>query len=362
MIYLDNAATTRILDEVFAEMEPYLKEEFGNPGSKYSLGARSRSAVELARERVANLINASPENIVFTSSGSEANSLALGSIDYMWLSSCMEHDSVLNGNTNIIMLPYIREDRLCEEIEEHIRLDMYNGISFMYTNNELGLNNPVHEIGKICKDISRKIIYHTDCVQALGHEWIDVNEIGCDMLSMSAHKIHGPKGVGALYVRDKKDCTPIIHGSQEGGLRGGTENVAGIVGFGKACEIAARDLEINREKIKNLRRIFLDNLSCEYIENYHDEDSKIISIRFPGVDAETLILICASEQIYFSSGAACRNLESEPNKTLIAYGLTEEEAGETVRISLSPYISDNEIKHASKEVSKIVRDIGLCNK
>ncbi len=281
MIYLDNASTTKIAPQVFEEMEPYLKEEYGNPGSVHELGLRARKAVDLARERVAKAINAYPDEIIFTSGGSEANNLAVKMACDFWreaavLSSKLEHDSMKEAITSHALhgefLPYINGEDLLRYIAEGN--ERYFVKSFMYVNNELGIINPVEDICWLCNDAGDISI--VDAVQALGNEEIDVKSIGCDFLSMSSHKIHGPKGVGALYIcrNLKNKVEPLIWGGdhQEFGLRGGTENVAGIVGFGKACKLI--NIDENKTVISSLRKELLSGLNFDYRENFPREDEK----------------------------------------------------------------------------------------
>ena len=349
MIYLDNASTTQLAHEALLEMMPYLIEAYGNPGSLHSLGIESRKAIDKAREQVAKAINADPEEIVFTSGGSEANNLAIKIAYDFWnlldvLSSKLEHDSMKKACEyysfcNDIYLPhYKNESELFENIIK--RIDEINTISFMYVNNELGIVNDVKKICEIGNEFGKVTVI--DAVQALGNEIINVREIGCDMLAMSSHKIHGPKGVGAIYISNKlrgktSNMYPLIFGgdNQEFGLRGGTENVPGIVGFGKACEMI--NIDENKTTISKLRKCFLEGLNFEYKINYDRPDSKIISLTIPGIDAETLVLLASSLGVCISAGSACKSLEQTPNEVLLAAGLSESEARSTVRISLSCY-------------------------
>lgn len=363
---------------MLAEMYPYLTEYYGNPGSVHELGIQARKAVDLARERVAKAINAEPDEIIFTSGGSEANNLMVHSMDdYLKLTSSKavtsrtEHDSMLNALANVKELKtelwnYMRPVILLQEIA----LSSQNGtdlFSMMYVNNELGFVNPVYEIGKMVERYG--IYFITDCVQALGTEMIDVKLMNCDMASFSSHKIHGPKGVGALYVSKnaKQFVEPLIYGgeNQEFGLRGGTENVAGIVGFGKACELI--DVDANKTIISTLRKVFLDSLkhefsgkNCDFRVNFDEFDSKIISLTFPGVDAETLVLMLSSKGVYISAGSACKSLEQKPNEVLLAAGFSESDARNTVRISLSCYNTVEEIEEASRIIGECVNLLFNC--
>ena len=236
-------------------------------------------------------------------------------------------------------------------------------VSVMYVNNETGAVNPIHKIGELCR--SKNILFHTDCVQAVGFQDINVTDIGCDFLSISSHKVNAPKGVGALYVRDTSVLTPMIHGgaAQEFGFRGGTENVAGIVGFGKACEILARDLKANREKANALRVSFeralnehLSGLGLKHILhiNSTNEQSKILNIRFDDVDGQTLLLMLDAHDICVSAGSACRSHEAEPSHVLLAMGLSEDEARDSIRTSFSHMQGESEVLHAAKVMAQCV--------
>lgn len=389
MIYLDNAATTRIHPEVLDAMLPYLKEEYGNAGAMYGLGRRAANAVAEARQRVARLIGCEPDQIIFTSGGSEANNLVFAGLrPYLLangkthiITSAVEHDSVLKAVKSVC-------NPLCCNTENVIKSDFGatflgvnpNGevlagdlldalteqtglVSVMYVNNETGAVNPVREIGELCR--SKNILFHTDCVQAVGFQDINVKDIGCDFLSISSHKVNAPKGVGALYVRDASVLTPMIHGgaAQEFGFRGGTENVAGIVGFGKACEILAQDLKANREKANDLRITFeralkenLSSLGLQHILHINSESeySKILNVRFDDVDGQTLLLMLDAHEICVSAGSACRSHEAEPSHVLLAMGLSEDEARDSIRTSFSHMQGTSEVLQAAKVIAHCV--------
>lgn len=387
-IYLDNAATTKISKGVLDEMMPYLTDNYGNPGTSYRLGREAAKAVALARERVADLICAKPENIIFTSGGSEANSMVFnGVMDYLKrvnkkkiIVSKIEHDSVLNA-AKMCMKHEFHIDYLSVNSEGVVNLDEVEKLlsnndvgllSLMYVNNELGTINPVKRVGEICK--KHGVLFHVDCVQALNSIAVDVNDINCDFASISSHKINGAKGVGALYVNNMSDLSPLIHGgeAQEYGVRGGTPNVAGIVGFGKACDEALRRLNEGYSKIFTRKFIFFLELMGRIDDNKLKEKIKIngvqdltseraigdiLNVHIDGVDGETLLLMLDAEGIYMSSGAACSNLESHPSHVLLAIGKTEEEAMNSVRISFSPYTRVDEICHAARVFADCVRKI-----
>jgi len=378
MIYLDNAATTRMSKFVFNAMKPYLLENYGNPNAKYSLGVDTHTAIERAREQVASMINAKPSEIVFTSSGSEANNMVLRYYyeKFSFLNqrllciSDIEHDSIqhfkdhYSRGDNWSCLPVNEKGYIDIETVEKLMLNEFTPmfLCVMHTNNETGMKNDVEEIGEYCKE--RHIFYHVDAVQAAGSCKIDVKELQCDTLSLSAHKFHGPKGVGALYIRDGVSISPMIFGgsSQESGARGGTQNVPGIVGMGQACTIITQHLDqvISKEKyllkllIKTLRDYFNEMELSEIFHVNSDLDRcvKTASLRFDNVSAETLVLLLDNLGVCVSAGSACRSLESEPSRVLTAIGLTDEQARNTIRVS----VSSNNTKEEMLEAARIIAD------
>lgn len=374
MIYLDNAATTRIDPEVLDAMMPYLTEEYGNPGGVYSVGRRAQSAIETARSQVADLIGAEPDQIIFTSGGSEANNLAIKSFLKMFFSKGIitdstEHESVIkafNSINSFSRLHFIGVNsygsveipEFCGKITDKSDIGF---VSIMGMNNETGAENPIKDIGAICRD--ERILFHTDCVQALGCMELDVGEIGCDFMSMSSHKIHGPKGVGALYAKDRSKCFPLIDGgaAQEFGLRGGTENVAGIVGFGKACEVVKRDFFENEIRVSKMKHLFYATLVSElsspkynlshiiHVNGPHvDGRGKAINLRFDGVDGQTLLLMLDSEGVCVSAGSACTSRENKPSHVLTAMGISPDDARNSIRVSFSKMNTEEEVVNAAK--------------
>lgn len=383
MIYLDNAATTRIHPQVLETMMPYLTEQYGNAGSLYKFGRQSADAVAKARKQVADLIGAEPENIIFTSGGSEANNLVFkGLEDYLReqgkthiITTVIEHDSVIHATEALIKrhfdVTYLPVDSQCKVSVEGVREALRGDtglVSVMYVNNETGAEQPIKEIAEICRE--NGILFATDCVQAVGFQDVNVEEIGCDFLSISGHKIHAPKGTGALYVRNKDLVSSLISGGemQEFGLRGGTENVAGIVGFGKACEIADKYRLDNRHKINGLITAFfekLKELSKDFEEiypnGYCEGNTKVINLRIPGVDAETLILRLEN-MMCISAGSACRSLELKPSRVLKAMGLSDSDAYSSIRISFSEDNYIVECQRAAIFLARACRSIrGLSN-
>lgn len=377
MIYLDNAATTKPDERVIAEMMPYLKGQYGNPGSVYSFGAKAREAVENARSQVAEMIGAKPEQIIFTSGGTEANNIALRATSNYIKSkrknqivvSPIEHDSIINCAEHLdrnkivkVRYPDVSPNGVVSLSSVERCVNKKTGlVSVMYINNETGVENPVKDIGVLCRD--KGVLFHTDCVQAASYRQIDVDEIQCDLLSLSSHKLYAPKGIGALYVRDKSILSPFILGGsfQEFGVRSGTENVAGIVGFGKACELMRLNIKNEEMSVYNLRRAFIAELSRKigniYINGNRDAHSKIINLRIDNLDGETLVLMLDSLGVMVSAGSACRSLESEPSRVLTAMGISAEDARNSIRVSFSKYNTLEEVEEAANLIVKCVNAI-----
>lgn len=384
MIYLDNAATTKIDSRVLAAMEPFLKDEYGNAGTLYSLGISARKAVENARKQVAKFINAKPEQIVFTSGGTESNNMVFHNIMFSRLAakkrkiiiSSTEHDSIINSadflqdrcGFFIGTLAHFDDGKislmdLFGEIDKDTAL-----VSVQMMNNETGSINDVDKIAKICNE--KRVPFHCDAVQAAGCLEIDVKKIGCDFLSVSGHKIHGPKGTGFLYVKNPQKFTPMIHGggAQEHGLRGGTENVAGIVGLGKACELETGLSYDDRFYTTKMKLAFWYALEEQMEKNgvseiLHENASsavgygKTLNIRFDGVDAETLVLVLSSKNVYVSAGSACRSHESNPSRVLMAIGLTNEQARNSIRVSFSRMSTFDECEKAGRIVADTATEL-----
>lgn len=385
MIYLDNASTTAIDPSVLNAMMPYLTEEYGNPGTIYTLGRHAAEAVDAARWQVADFIGAKTEQIVFTSGGTEANNLALraalnGAPCPHVVTTAIEHDSIQNGLRAFLLGGGLNDSTVYPNGNGSVTVEeirrVFNAppdlVSVMYVNNETGAVNEVSEIGSLCR--RHGVLFHTDCVQAAGTLSLDVNDLQCDFLSISSHKIHGPKGVGALFVRNRATLSPLIHGGagQEFGLRGGTENVAGIVGFGAACELAKKNLQSSCAYTSTLKQLFWQRLS-ERLTAQGISDilhlngpsvihpGKILNIRFDGVDAETLVLILDGHGVYVSAGSACRSHEHEPSRVLLAMGLTAEEARNSIRVSFSEQNTQEETLRAADIMSDCVATLSTIN-
>lgn len=355
-IYLDSAATTKMYKAVKFAMEPFYDYYYANPSSKYNAGREARHAVDDAREVIATMIGAKPQEIYFTSGGSESNSWAIKGIKNKFkrmpmhiISSTQEHHSLLRALdtrwelANDIEYTLVAADNEgfvdTDEIKDSFQLNT-RLCSIMTVNNETGIIQPIQKIAYMCKD--RGIIFHTDAVQAFGFLNINVEDLGIDMLSASAHKIHGPKGVGFLYMTDeiRNQFLPLINGGQqERGLRGSTENVASIVGFAKAAEIAKECMTENNRYIKELCEKFVTMLSeipgVHTNVNLRYTDYRHISLRLDGIRAEEMLSLLDSVGIYVSSGSACNSDSHKPSHVLKAIGLSNDAANSTIRVSLS---------------------------
>ncbi len=352
-IYADNAATTAISDDVFKVMTKVLKEDYGNPSSLYELGSKAKMIVESAREKVAKAINADPKEIYFTSGGSEADNWAIKSAAHKALkegkneiiSSTFEHHAVLHTldelkseGFKIILLPVYENGIVKTEDLLNAITDKTALVTIMFANNEIGTIQPVKEIGEICR--RNKIMFHTDAVQAVGNVKIDVKEQNIDMLSLSAHKFHGPKGVGALYIRKGIVLKPLINGgAQERGKRAGTENTAGIAGLGVAIEQATANIEEKAKKLKKISDRLIDGaLKIERSRLNGDRDKRLpgnVNLCFEGIEGESLLLMLDMKGVAASSGSACTSGSLDPSHVLLAIGLPHEIAHGSLRLSFS---------------------------
>lgn len=370
-IYLDNNATTRCDDEVYKALLPYLKNEYGNPSSIYSLGTDIKEKIKNSRKKIAELINANEDEIVFTSCASESNVSTIMSAvktnknKRHIIASPLEHASIIETlkylEKNGYRVTYLKVDdrgRIdLNELEQSISKDTLL-ITIMMANNELGNIYPIKEIGDIAK--KNNILFHCDCVQALGKIKIDVNLQKIDTLSLSGHKIYAPKGIGVLYIRKSVPYIPLIFGHQENERRGGTENVPYIVGLGKAVELIKNNYDINK-KIENLRdymELEIKN-KIEDIHIYGDIDNRLpntSSIAFKGVDAENLMLVLESFNIFVSTGSACNSKNKAPSHVLIACHADLKNYS-PIRISLGKYNTKEEIDIFVKRLESSVNMI-----
>ncbi|MAE71540.1 MAG: aminotransferase V [Gemmatimonadetes bacterium] len=374
IVYLDNNATTSVDAEVLGAMLPLLREECGNPSSIHSIGSGARSKVEDARRKIAQVLNCTARRIVFTGSGTEANNLAIeGTIRALGrpahiVTSAVEHPAVLNpcraleaqGHA-LTVLPVDREGRVDPaELADAFRDDTAL-VSIMLANNETGTIEPIAECVALARE--RGILFHTDAVQALGKIPLDVRELGVDLLSVSSHKINGPKGVGALYRRKGVAIDPLVHGGgQESGLRSGTENVPGIVGFGKACEVALRRLndgEMGRVgKLRDHLEAGIAELATKAIRNGSRCHClpNTLNTTLPGVRGESLVLHLDRCGVAFSSGSACKSGNPDPSHALLAMGLSEEDAHCALRFSLGVGTSREDVDYTLESLGRVLRD------
>jgi len=353
-MYLDNSATTQVSKEVFDEMESYYIKDFGNPSTLYALGRESKKALELARKRVADSINAKPEEIIFTSGGSESDNLAIKGLAFKLaekgkhiITSEIEHPAVSQTleflqslDFEVTYLPVYEEGIIrIDDLKNAIREDTVL-ITIMHGNNEIGTIQPIEEIGKIARE--NNIKFHTDAIQTFGKIEVDVEKLNVDLLSLSSHKINGPKGVGALYIKKGTRLVPLIHGGgQERGIRSGTENVPGIVGFGKACELASQNLTQHYDKLVSIRDELIEKVLNNIPESYLNGDRQnrlpnIVNFRFKAIEGESLILLLDNKGYQTSTGSACSSKTLEASPVLTALGLDPVDVHGSLRISLAP--------------------------
>jgi len=374
-IYLDHAATTPTAPEVLAAMLPYFSECWGNASAVYATGREARRAVENARKEVAKAIGALPQEICFTSGGSESDNTAIrGTARALRekgkhiITTAIEHHAVLKTCRQLeqegFEVTRVRPDgegRIDpEEIRKAIRKDTIL-VTVMAANNEIGTLEPVGEIGRICRE--QGVVFHTDAVQAAGAVAIDVREAGCDLLSLSGHKFYGPKGIGALYIREGTRLDPLIAGGQqERGFRAGTENLPGIVGLGKAITLAVEKLDRNAGQMRRMRDRLTDGLLASVpgaaLNGPREERlPNNCSIRFDGIDGEALLLRLDLAGIAASAGSACTAGNQETSHVLKAIGLTEEEAGSSLRLTTGIHTTEEEVDETVRTVREIVTDL-----
>ena len=370
--YFDNAATTKVKDEVLQEMIPYFGEKYGNPSAVYALAREAKKEIEKAREKVANLIGCNKKEIYFTSSGSEADNTAIKGIAYKnklkgnhIITSKIEHHAVLESCKFLEMqefeVTYLNVDKNgfvdLDELRNSIK-DETILISVMFANNEIGTIEPIEDIAKIASE--RNIIFHTDAVQAVGNVDINVKSMGIDMLSLSGHKIYGPKGIGALYVKDNIDFEKFINGGyQEKNKRAGTENTAGIVGLGKAAELAQQNLTQHIGNVKELRNYYIEevNKKIPNIKVNGAINARLpgnSNISFEGVNGSDLLMELDNVGICASSGSACNSEEITPSHVLTAIGLDKETAKGALRVTFGEFNTKNEVDYLVENLEKAV--------
>lgn len=359
MIYLDSAATTPICEAAKQAIIAHL-DDFGNPSSAHELGRQSRILIEDARERIAKCINANPEEIYFTSGGSEANTLALNNRQCS-ASSKFEHHSVKSDYPKIHVTKegFIETPKL-NNIMARWWENPFDVMSCMYVNNEIGTVQPVKELATIAHGYG--ILFHTDAVQAMPYIHIDVKELGCDMLSASGHKFGSPKGMGFLFANKKARVKSLINGGhQEAGIRPGTENILGIVSMAAALEDTVEHMDERNEYIKDLRDKMLDMLmqipGATLNGSLENRVPGNINIRFSGVSGSKLVTLCSLYGIYISAGSACNEGIPEPSHVLRAIGLSDEEALSSVRITIGHQNTEEEIIEAADIITALVNRI-----
>jgi cysteine desulfurase len=376
-IYLDSAASTPVADEVIAEMLPYMKQQYGNPSSIHKFGRETTRAMQLARKRVADLIGASPREITFTSGGTEADNLAIKGAAIRArnsgkgsriVTSSIEHDAVLEPCKDLEQMGFkvsylpvtdegmVRPSDLREAMGKDVAL-----VSIMYANNEVGTVQSVMELAQIAHESGA--LFHADSVQAAGKIPIDVRTLGIDLMSMSSHKIQGPKGVGALYVRAGVKLSPILHGGgQEASLRSGTENVPGIVGFGKACQLAAERMQEYRRYVSELRDYLVDKVGREIPHSRlngsrADRIPNNAHFTFFGVNGEDLIIKLDEKGVAASTGSACSVKKQKQSHVLKAMGFSYEEITGSLRLSLGMQNTRDEIDIVVATLAEIVGEL-----
>lgn len=373
MIYLDHAATTPARTEVVEAMLPYFSQKYGNPSSIYSIGRESKKAIEEARETVAKVIGAQPREIFFTGSGTEADNWAIKGVAYAnrqkgkhIITTAIEHHAVLHTcqyleseGFEVTYLPVDTDGLVtAEQVKAAIRPDTIL-ISIMFANNEIGTIQPIAEIGKIARE--KNIYFHTDAVQAMGNVNINVEELNVDLLSMSAHKFYGPKGIGALYARKGVKITSFIHGgAQERGRRASTENVAEIVGLAKALELAAANMEQYNRKLIALRDRTIEEIqkNIPFVKLNGHRTKRLpgnVNFSFEFIEGESLLLMLDMKGIAASSGSACTSGSLDPSHVLLAIGLPHETAHGSLRITFGDDNSEADVDYLMEVLPPIVQ-------
>jgi len=372
MIYLDHAATTYVKKEVLDEMLPYFDKNYGNPSSLYLIGKSNKIAIDKARLKIAKAIKCKESEVFFTSCGSESDNWALKSIAYAnrqkgnhIITTRIEHPAILNTCKFLekqafkVTYLHVDSDGLVDlkELENSITKDTIL-ISVMFANNEIGTIEPITEVSHIAKKYG--VYFHTDAVQAVGNVKIDVEKLGVDMLSLSAHKFYGPKGIGVLYIKEGTIVDSFIHGGgQEKGLRAGTENVANIVGVGKAIELAYNNFETNNKKILNLREKLIneiiERIPCVRVNGHRTKRLPgNVNLSFEGVDGESILLMLNMKGICVSTGSACSSGSGRPSHVLTAIGLNDEMCKGSLRLTIGDENTDEEIEYTIDALEKVV--------
>lgn len=373
IVYMDYAATTYVKEEVLKEMMPYFTEHYGNPSSAYSISRETKKAIDIARTKVSKAINSDSSEVYFTAGGTEADNWAIKGIAFAHankgrhiITTKIEHHGLLHAcewlEKNGFEVTYldVNEEGLVDvdKLKAAIKDDTIL-VSIMFANNEIGTIQPIKEIGEICKE--KKIIFHTDAVQAIGHIPVDVKEMNIDLLSLAAHKIYGPKGVGALYIRKGIKIDNLIHGGgQERARRAGTENVPGIVGLGKAIEIAIENMEEESKRLTVLREKLINGIleTIPYTRlNGPKGDKRLpgnVNVCFRFIEGEGILLSLDYEGICGSSGSACTSGALDPSHVLLSIGLDHETSHGSLRLSLGETNTEEEVNYVLEKLPPII--------
>lgn len=377
MIYLDNAASTPIDQEVLKEMTPFLQDRFGNPSSIHQQGRLVGKAISKARKQVAELISAKPNEILFTSGGTESNNTAIFGAAKKTkkrhvITSSIEHDAILQPckklekeGIEVIYLPVDNHGMVSlDELKKSLTKETFL-VSIMFANNEVGTIQPIKEMAQICN--KNNVLFHTDAVQAIGKTEINVKELGVDLLSISSHKINGPKGVGALFIREGIELEPILYGGgQEGGLRSGTENVASIAGFGKACQLAKDNLAKNISFLRKLQDTLVSKVTNEIqysALNGHPQKRipNNAHFTFLGINGEDLIIKLDENGVAASTGSACSVNTQKASHVLEAMGFSHEQISGSLRLSLGTGNTTSEIEQTVEILKNIVNELRIVS-
>lgn len=373
-VYMDYSATTPVKQEVLETMSPYFTEHYGNPSSLYTIGQESKAAISNARRQVASIIGADEKEIYFTACGTESDNWAIfGTADAKKgkgkhiITSKIEHHAVLHSCQQLEKQGYdvtyldVEPDGTInpQALKAALRADTVM-VSIMMVNNEVGTIEPIKELCSVTKAFNKEIIFHTDAVQGLGNVSIDVKELGIDLMSMSAHKIYGPKGVGGFFIRKGLRITNYLHGgAQENRHRAGTENIAGIVGFGKAAELAEKNLDEHIRHCSELRDYFIEQVlknipNTEVNGNMEHRHPGNASITFNYIEGESILLLLDAKGIYVSTGSACSSTSLTPSHVLTALGVPVERIHGTVRFSIGDFTTKEDLDYVLDELKPVV--------
>lgn len=371
-VYMDYAATTPVMPEVIEAMSPYFHDKFGNPSSIHSMGQEGRDAVEKARGQVASLIRCQPEEVVFTGCGTEADNQAIKGVAFAnrekgnhIITTTIEHHAVLytcefikSMGFDVTFVPVDKYGMVDPRDVKKAITKKTLLVSVMHANNEVGTIQPIEEIGKITREAG--VYFHVDAVQTFGHLPIDVDKLGIDFLSASAHKLYGPKGVGMLYIRPGSSIVPLLHGGeQEEGRRAGTENVPGITGFGKAAEIAQQDMQKEAVALTGYRKKMIESILGNVGDTYLNGHPQIrlpnnVNFSFDFIEGESILMYLDAEGICASTGSACSSASSEPSHVLTAMGIPVERARGSLRLTMGRWTTQDDIDKVVEALPRIV--------